>query len=159
MFDCYFTNILTQRSRFEVLLTADSQCFTRDDARTFVPTIPRRRRAFFVSLNIEVFIHSCEQCGHFFFSLFTRRPRHQFPLPANLHRHSRRPHFQQDKTCCLLDRRRHESHQTYTARTSLCRIWKHPQHCFPPFGQKRAKHRRTVFSMNKAQESKQRSTN
>ena len=44
--DCYFTKALTQRSRFEVLLTADSQnaqCFTRDDARTFVPTIPERR--------------------------------------------------------------------------------------------------------------------
>ena len=46
-----------------------------------------------------------------------------------------------------------------TARTSLCRIWEHPQRCFPPFGKSRTKHRRTVFSMNKAQESKQRSTN
>ena len=45
------------------------------------------------------------------------------------------------------------------APTSLCRIWEHPQRCFPPFRQNRAKHRRTVFSMNKAQESKQRSTN
>ena len=71
MYDCYFTNVLTQRSCFEVLLTADSQCFTRDDTRTLVPTIPRRRRAFMVSLNIEVFIHICEQCGHFF---LTRRP-------------------------------------------------------------------------------------
>ena len=67
MFDCYFTNVLTQRSHFQVLLTADSECFTRDDARTLVPAIPRRRRAFVVSLNIEVFIHSCEQCGLFFF--------------------------------------------------------------------------------------------
>ena len=66
------------------VLTADSQCFTRDNARTFVPTIPRWRWAFTVSLNIEVFIHSCEQCGHWFFFL-TRHPRHQFPLPANLH--------------------------------------------------------------------------
>ena len=46
-----------------------------------------------------------------------------------------------------------------TARTSLCRIWEHPQRCFPPFGRNRAKHRRTVFSMNRAQKSKQRSTN
>ena len=48
MYDCYFTNVLTKRSCFEVLLTADSHYFTRDDARTFVPTIsiPRRRRAF-----------------------------------------------------------------------------------------------------------------
>ena len=43
VYDCFFTKGLTQRSYFEVLLTADSQCFTHDDARTFVPTIPRRR--------------------------------------------------------------------------------------------------------------------
>ena len=43
VYDCYFTNVLTQRSCLEFLLTADSQCFTRNDARTFVPTIPRRR--------------------------------------------------------------------------------------------------------------------
>ena len=49
------------------------------------------------------------------FFFFTRHSLHQFPLPANLHRHSRRPHFQQDETCCLLDHRRHESHQTYSS--------------------------------------------
>ena len=43
VYDCYFTNALTQRSCLGFLLTADSQCFTRNDARTFVPTIPRRR--------------------------------------------------------------------------------------------------------------------
>ena len=43
MYDCYFTNVLTQRSCLGFLLTADSQCFTLNDARTFVPTIPRRR--------------------------------------------------------------------------------------------------------------------
>ena len=43
VYDCYFTNVLTQRSCWGFLLTADSQCFTRNDARTFVPTIPRRR--------------------------------------------------------------------------------------------------------------------
>ena len=37
------TNVLTQRSCLGFLLTADSQCFTRNDARIFVPTIPRRR--------------------------------------------------------------------------------------------------------------------
>ena len=52
----------------------------------------------------------CDRCGYFF---FTRRPRQQFPLPANLHRHSRHTHFQQDEISSLLDRRRHESHQTY----------------------------------------------
>ena len=111
VYDCYFTNVLTQRSCFEAFLTADSQCFTRDDARIFVPTIPRRRWAFTVSWNTEVFVH-CEQCGQF---LLTRRPRHQFPLPANLHRHSRRPRFQQDETSSLLDRRRLESIQTYSS--------------------------------------------
>ena len=43
VYDCYFTNVMTQRSCLGFLLTADSQCFTRNDARTFVPTIPRRR--------------------------------------------------------------------------------------------------------------------
>ena len=43
VYDCYFTNVLTQRSCLGFLLTADSQCFTRNDAHTFVPTIPRRR--------------------------------------------------------------------------------------------------------------------
>ena len=43
-FKCMFvTNVLTQRSCLGFLLTADSQCFTRNDARIFVPTIPRRR--------------------------------------------------------------------------------------------------------------------
>ena len=69
---------------------------------------PSTRRVFTVSWNTEVFVH-CEQCGQFF---LTRRPRHQFPLPANLHRHSRRPRFQQDETSSLLDRRRVESIQT-----------------------------------------------
>ena len=115
MYDCYFTNVLAQRSCFEVLLsvlTAGSLCFTPDDARTFVPTIPRRRRAFTVSWNIEFFVHSNSASGVVIF-LPTRRPRHQFPLPANLHRHSRHTHFQQDETSSLLDRRRHESRQTY----------------------------------------------
>ena len=65
VYDCYFTNVLTQRSCLGFLLTADSQCFTRNDARTFVPTIPRRRlwpgeRSLWlcVSWNVEVFVHS-----------------------------------------------------------------------------------------------------
>ena len=43
VYDFYFPNVLTQRSCVRFLLTAESQCFTRNDARTFVPTIPRRR--------------------------------------------------------------------------------------------------------------------
>ena len=38
MYDCYFTNVLTQRSCLGFLLTADSQYFTRNDARTEVRT-------------------------------------------------------------------------------------------------------------------------
>ena len=58
MYDCYFTNVLTQRSCFEVLLTANSQHFPCDDVRTFVATIPRLRQVFTVSWNIAVFVHS-----------------------------------------------------------------------------------------------------
>ena len=118
---------------------------------------PRRRRAFIVILNIEVFIHSCEQCGHFFFT------RHQFPLPANLHRHSRRPHFQQDETCCLLDRRRHESPASNVQLVPACVASGNMHNAvFHHLDKNRAKQRRTVFSMNKAQdwqESKQQSMN
>ena len=157
VYDCYFTNVLTQRFCFEVLLTADSQCFTRDNARIFVPTIPRRRQAFTVSWNTEVFVH-CEQCGQFF---LTRRPRHQFPLPADLHGHSRRPRFQQDETSSLLDHRRLESIQTYSAYQLVSHLGTSMIHnaVSRHLDKNRAKHRRTVFSMYKAQESKQRSTN
>ena len=65
VYDCYFTNVLTQRSCLGFLLNADSQCFTRNDARTEVRTDDRStkamaRRAFTVSWNvaIEVFVHS-----------------------------------------------------------------------------------------------------
>ena len=130
-YDCYFTNVLTQRSCFEVLLTADSQCFTRDDARIFVPTTPRLRLALTVSWKSEVFVH-CEQCGQFF---LTRRPRHQFPLPANLHRHSVALAFNKTKPALSSIDVVSKAFKR-TARTSLCGIWEHPQRCFLPFGQK-----------------------
>ena len=163
----------------------------------------------------------------FFFFFFTRRPRQKFPLPANLHRHSRHTHFQQDETSSLLDRRRHESRQTYRSYQFMLHLGTstkliisslsaptkieeltagsdeknttQPRRdvCFffssdpavsssifvgaereemirndpnkseftihkavsRHLDKNRAKHRRTVFSMNKAQESKQRSTN
>ena len=155
VYDCYFTSVLTQRSCFEVLLTADSQCFTSDDPRIFVPTIPRWRRAFTVSWNIEVFVHSnsASSVVNFF---PTRRPRHQFPLPANLHRHSRRPRFQQDETRSLLDRRRHESIQTY----SSCQLVSHlgtSTTLFPAIWTKTARSIEELFSQSP--ESKQQSTN
>ena len=112
VYDCYFIKVLTQRSWFKVLLTADSQCFTRDDARTFIPTILRRRRAFTVSLNIEVFIHSCEQCGHFFFSPGAPSP---VSSPSKSQPSFPSPSLSTRRTRCLLDRRRHKSHQTYSS--------------------------------------------
>ena len=48
-------------------------------------------------------------------SFLTRRPSYQFPRPASLHRHSRRPRFQQDETSSLLDRRCLESIETYSS--------------------------------------------
>ena len=132
VYDSYFTSVLTQRSRFQVLLTADWQHFSCDNACTFIPTIPRRTRAFTVSWNIAVFVHS-----NFASSVVTRRPRHQFPLQVNLHRQSRRPHFEQDETISLLDRCRRESHQTYslyqlvadlgTSTTLFPAIWTKPR--------------------------------
>ena len=155
MFECYFTNVLTQRSRVEVLLTADSQCFTRDDARTLVPTIPRRRRAFIVSLNIEVFIHSCEQWGHFFHQAppspvsSPSQSAPLFPSPSLSTRRnvlaprspsSRKPSNVQLVPACVASG---NIHNAVSRRLD----------------KNRTKHRRTVFSMNKAVESKQRSTN
>ena len=68
-------------------------------------------RSLWVGTSRSLFTAILRAVWLFFF--FTRRPRQQFPLPANLHRHSRHTHFQQDETSSLLDRRRHESHQTY----------------------------------------------
>ena len=155
MYDCYYTNVLTQRSCFEVLLTALR--FTRDDARTFVPTIPRRRRAFTVSWNIEVFVHSNSASGVVFFfhqappsavsspsqsspsfpshSLSTRRNQLSPRSPS-----SRKPSNVQIVPACVASGNIHNA------------VSRH-------LDKNRAKHRRTVFSMNKAQESKQRSTN
>ena len=156
VYDCYFTNVLTQRSCFEALLTADSQCFTRDDARIFVPTIPRRRREFTVSWNTEVFVH-CEQWGQFF------SPGAPGPSPVSSASQSSPPF----PSPSLSTRRNQLSPRSSSSR-------KHSNVQLVPacvasgnihnavsrhLDKNRAKHRRTVFSMNKAQESKQRSTN
>ena len=74
VYDCYFTNVLTQRSCLGFLLTADSQCFTSNDARTFVPTIPRRRlrpgeRSLWVETSTSSFTADV-------WSFSPRRPRH-----------------------------------------------------------------------------------
>ena len=154
VYDCFFT-VLTERSCFEVLLTADSQCFTSDDTRTLVPTIPRRRRAFIVSLNIEVFIHSCEQCGHFFFHQAPPSPVSSpsqsppsFPSPPRSTRRNplspRSPSSWKPSNVQLVPAACVASGNIHNA------VSRH-------LNKNRAKHR-PVFSMNKAQESKQRST-
>ena len=107
-----FSNSLTQRSRFEVLLTADLQCFTRDDSCTFIPTVPRRRRVF-TSWNIEVVESQqfCEQRGYFFHqaapSQLSSPNQSPPPFPSPL-LSTRRNHS-------LLDHRRHKSHRTYSS--------------------------------------------
>ena len=158
MYDCYFTNVLTQRSCFEVLLTAGLLCFTRDDARTFVPTIPRRRAGVHCELEHRGLRSQqfCERCGYFFFhqappsavsspsqsspsfpshSLSTRRNQLSPRSPS-----SRKPSNIQIVPACVASGNIHNA------------VSRH-------LDKNRAKHRRTVFSMNKAQESKQRSTN
>ena len=50
---------------FEVLQTADSKCLTHDDAHTFVSRVSRQTRAFTLSWNTNVVVHSCEQHGNF----------------------------------------------------------------------------------------------
>ena len=156
MCDCYFTNVLTQRSCFVVLLTADSQCFTRDDARIFVPTISRRRRAFTVSWNTGRGHRSLRAV----WSIFSHQA---LPSPVSSASQSPPPF----PSPSLSTRRNQLSHRSPSSR-------KHSNVQLVPacvasgnihnavsrhLDKNRAKHRRTVFSMNKAQESKQRSTN
>ena len=121
MCDCYFTIYLTQRSRFEVLLTAVSECFTHD-ARTFVLTVPQRRRAFTVSWNVNVFVHSSVVI--FFFdqapsSLDSSTSLSPPSFPVALA-------FNQTKPLSpFLDRRRHDQKPLNVQLipiTSLCRI-------------------------------------
>ena len=156
MYGCYFINVLTQRSCFEVLLTADSQCFTRDDARTFVPTIPRRWRAFTVSWNIEVFVHSnsASRVVNFFppgvpspVSSTSQSPP-SFPSPSlSTRRNQLSPRSSSS--------RKHSNVQLVPACVASGNIHNAVSR---HLDKNRAKHRRTVFSMKKAQESKQRST-
>ena len=150
MYDCDFTNIWTQRSCFKVLLTAGSLCFTRDDARTFVPTIPRRRRAFTVSWNIEVFVHSNSASGAVFFSpgapvsSFLSQPIFTV-IPVTLT-------FNKTKSApSLLDRRPVTKAIKRIPIVPTCVASGNIHNAVSRHLDKnRAKHRRTVFSMNKA---------
>ena len=134
VYDCYFTNVLTQRSCLGFLLTADSQCFTRN-ARTFVPTIPRRRlwparRVFTVSWNVEVFVHSRSVV------IFPPGAPVTSFLSQQISTVIRSPRFQQDETSWALSSIAVVTKAVKrTARTSLSHLAQ-PQRCFPPFGQK-----------------------
>ena len=110
------------------------------------------RRAFTVSWNVEVFVHSR--------SVVIFPP--GAPVTSFLSQQwstvIRRPRFQQDEPSSLLDHRRNESHQTHSSYQLVASGNIHnavSRH----LDKNRAKHRRTVFSMKKAQKSKQRSTN
>ena len=98
----------------------------------------------------------CERCGYFFFSpgapvsSFLSQPIFTV-IPVTLTFNKTKPALSSIAVVTKAVKR--------TDRTSLCCIWEHPQRCFPHFDKNRAKHRRTVFSMNKVQESRQRSTN
>ena len=130
-----FYQRLTQRFCFEVLLTAESQCFTHNDSCTIVPTTPQRRRAFKESWNFEVFFHSNSASSVvIFFHLAPPSPVSSpsqsppsFPLPSFSTRGNQVSLSSIAVTTKAIKR---------TARTSLCRIWEHPQRCFPPFGQR-----------------------
>ena len=131
---------------------------TRDDARAFVPTIPRRRRAFTVSWNIEVFRSQqfCEQYGHFFLpgapvTSFLSQPISTV-IPVTLTFNKTKPALSSNAV----------------ATKALSNVQLVPV-CVPSgnihnaisrhLDENRTKYRRTGFSMNTTQESKQRSTN
>ena len=147
-----FTNSLMQCSRFEVLLTADSQCFTHDDSRTFVPTVARRRRTF-TSGNIEGVVHIISASSFvMFFHLAT---------PSLVHSPSQSPPSLPSPSLPLSLRpqlSRNQSIIKRISRTSLRRIWNIHNAVSRHFVKNRGKHGWSVSSMNKTQESKQRST-
>ena len=110
------------------------------------------RRAFTVSWNVEVFVHSRSVV------IFPPGAPVTSFLSLQISTVIRRPRFQQDETSSLLDRRRNESHQTYSSYQLVASGNIHNAvSCH--LDKNRAKHGRTVFSIKKAQKSKQRSTN
>ena len=101
------------------------------------------RRAFTVSWNVEVFVHNR--------SVVIFPPVTSF-LSQQISAVIRRPRFQQDETSSLLVRSRFESQQTYSSYQLVASGNIHnavSRH----LDKNRAKHRRTVFSMKKAQKS------
>ena len=156
VYDCYFTNVLTQRSCLGFLLTADSQCFTRNDARTFVPTIPRWRlwlgeRSLWVETSRSSFTAKV-------WSFSPQAPPSPVSSPSKyppsfvaLAFNKTKPVLSSIAVVTKAIKR--------TARTSLSHLRNIHKAVSRHLDKNRAKHRRTVFSMKKAQKSKQRSTN
>ena len=114
----------------------------------------KARRAFTVSWNIKVFVHSSSVV-----IFFPRRPRHQFPLPANLHRHHALPSLSTRRN--QLSPRSPSSQKPSNVQLVPACVASGNIHnaVSRHLDKNRAKHRRAVFSMKKAQESKQRPTN
>ena len=129
VYDCYFTNVLTQRSCLGFLLTADSQCFTRNDARTFVPTIPRRRlwpgeRSLWVETSRSSFTAEV-------WSFSPKAPPSLVSSPSKYPPSFVALAFNKTKPAELSPRS-----PSNVQLVPACRIWEQPQRCFPPFGQK-----------------------
>ena len=154
VYDRYFTNVLTQPSCFEVLLTAGLAMFhsrrcsyiRTDDPSTKTGVHCELEHRGLRSLRAVWSIFSHQAPPSPVFSVSQSPP--PFPSPSLSTRRNQ------------LSRRspssgKHSNVQLVPA----CVASGNPQRCFPPLDKNRAKHRRTVFSMNKAQESKQRSTN
>ena len=155
VYDCYFTNVLTQRSCFEVLLTADSQCFTRDDARMFVTDDPSTKTG--VDCELE---HRGLRSLRAVWSISS----HQAPpSPVSSASQSPPPFLSP-----LLSTRRNQLSPRSPSSRKHSNVQLEPA-CVASgnidnavsrhLDKNRAKHRRTVFSMKKARESKQRSMN
>ena len=110
------------------------------------------RRAFTVSWNVEVFVHSRSVV------IFPPVAPGTSLLSQQISTDIRRPRFQQDETSSLLVRHRNEIHQTYSS-YQLVTSGNIHNAVSRYLDKNRAKHRRTVFSMKKAQKSKQRTRN
>ena len=114
----------------------------------------KARRAFTVSWNIKVFVHSSRVV------IFSpRHPRHQFPLQANLHRHHALPSLSTRRN--QLSPRSPSSRKPSNVQLLPACVTSGNIHnaVSRHLDKNRAKHRRAVFSLKKAQESKQRPTN
>ena len=94
VYDCYFTNVLTQRSCLGFLLTADSQCFTRNDARTYRRSLDEGYGQASVHCELKRRgLRSQQKCGHF----PPGAPVTSF-LSQQISTVIRSPRFQQDET-------------------------------------------------------------